>query len=83
MINGLGKLLVALLDEDEIDVSSLKKKLGVSLNTLYNYLREAEHLGLIESRYERRPPNRRFLKLTEKGRKVATHLDEIYRILEA
>ena len=83
MINGLARLLVILLEAGEIDVTSLRERMGVALNTLYGYLKEAEHLGLIKSKYERKPPNRRFISLTEKGRKVAEKLREIYEILEA
>jgi len=80
-LNGLSRLLIILLRTGEINVTSLQKEFGASLNTLYRYIELGRKLGLIIDRYEKEPPNRRFLSLTEKGRKVAKRLKEIYEIM--
>ncbi len=80
--NGAGELLVALSD-DWVEFSELRQRLGWNLQTLYNRLRVLEEYGLVESKYEREPPGRRFIKLTEKGVKAKKALIEFYTILES
>ena len=81
-LNHLGRILVLLLKERKIDLTTLKKKTGFSSTAIYSAIDAGFKLGLLKDEYERYPPNRRFIFLTEKGKKIAELLEKAYQILE-
>jgi len=74
--------ILARLTEGEKHVERLIEETNLSSGTIDKSLRTLEEEGLIETKQEERFPRRRNISLTEKGAKIAHHLDEVRKILE-
>ena len=74
------KVLLALRDR-ALPIMSLPKISGMSGSAVYNAVRALLERGLVSEERETKLPRRRFIKLTENGRKIASLLDEIERRL--
>lgn len=77
LINGNRKVLLALLKYGESTISELKERAGMSLTGIYNSIRKLLDVGLIEEVRESKFPFRRMIRLTEKGRKIASLLEQL------
>ncbi len=71
------RILVALLEYGKNDITSLVRITGFSRQAVTNNVNLLKAYGLVEDEYERYPPNRRFVYLTEKGKKIATLLKQV------
>lgn len=70
-------MLVALLRAKEIPIMSLPKAAGLGNGAVYNSVRWLAEKGLVLEERESALPRRRFIKLTESGRKVAGLLEKV------
>jgi DNA-binding MarR family transcriptional regulator len=71
------RVLVALLREKEIPIMSLPKAAGLGNGAVYNSIRLLTERGFVSEKREANLPRRRFMKLTEEGRKVAVLLERV------
>ena len=71
------RVLVALLHEKEIPIMSLPKAAGLGNGAVYNSIRSLTGRGLVSEKREANLPRRRFMKLTEEGRRVAVLLERV------
>jgi len=76
------RILVKLLELGRADITTLVRELGFSRQAITNNVELLIRYGLAYDEYERYPPNRRFIYLTEKGKKVAEKMKEILEIIE-
>ena len=76
------RILVKLLELGKADITTLVRELGFSRQAITNNVELLIRHGLAYDEYERYPPNRRFIYLTEKGKKVAGRMKEILKIIE-
>jgi len=76
---GSAKILTALFEQDgKMYFTELKKELGKgSMSTLNIRLLELKNQDLIKDELESKFGGRRYIWLTEKGKKIAKHLLEI------
>jgi len=72
------KVLVHLLWKEEATVKELVRELGMNPATLIRTVNSLISKGLAREIREKHFPFRRFLSLTEKGRKLASKLKEAY-----
>ncbi len=82
-INGILTVLAALnaIGSDEITMFKLQELTKIrNYNTLNRAVSILKEVGFIEERYERGPPVRRFIKLTEKGRRAAQLAKELLEL---
>ena len=70
------KVLLA-LREKALPIMSLPKISGMSGSAVYNAVRALLEKGLVSEERETKLPRRRFIKLTESGRKMAGLLNQI------
>ncbi len=75
-------ILIALLVYERIQISRINNSVGGSLATIYRTVKLLEKADIIERERVRGFPERVYVKLTKKGRKVALKVSEILRILE-
>lgn len=80
---GSTDILVTLLEnKGKLFLTKLKKEIGRgSMSTLNTRLLELKNQGLIKDEQESKFGGRRYIWLTDKGKKVAKHLQEIEKIL--
>ncbi len=71
------RVLLALLREKEIPIMSLPKAAGLGNGAVYNSVRSLTEKGLLSEKREASLPRRRFMKLTEEGRKIASLLERV------
>lgn len=81
IVDEAGVLLITLLKHGRLSLNELREKSDLSNQTVYNNARRLKEMNLIQEELEESFPRRRFISLTEKGRKVAEKLEEIERIL--
>jgi DNA-binding HxlR family transcriptional regulator len=76
-------ILISLLNnKDKMFVTELKKEIGKgSMSTLNTRLIELNNKGLLKDEQESKFGGRRYIWLTEKGKKIAMHLLEIENML--
>jgi len=74
--------ILANLKEEDKHIERLIEETNLSSGTIDKNIRILEKEGLITAEQEDKFPRRRFVSLTDKGRKVAEHLEEIRKILE-
>ena len=70
------RVLMALLREKEIPIMSLPKAAGLRNGAVYNSVRSLTERGLVSDKREANA-RRRFMKLTEDGRKIAVLLERV------
>ena len=75
-------ILIALYENGKLFYSQLLKVLGHGGGTISSTIEYLKNLGLIIDEVEDKFGGRRYLYLTEKGKKVAKHLIEIKKIME-
>ena len=75
------KVLQALLKEGQAPIMSLPELSGLGGNAVYNSIRWLSEKGLATDAREKEPPRRRMIGLTEKGRKIASLLEQIEKQL--
>lgn len=75
------RVLIALLRAKEIPIMSLPKASGLGNGAVYNSVRWLTEKGLVSEEREADLPRRRFIKLTEDGRKIAALLERVEREL--
>ncbi len=75
-------VLVALLEHGKLDMTRLERVSGLSRQSVYTAVDKLLKLSLIAEEYEDRPPNRRFVYLTETGRRLAEALKPALRLAE-
>lgn len=80
---GSTDILISLLNnKGKMFVTELKKKIGKgSMSTLNTRLAELKNYDLIKDKQESKFGGRRYIWLTEKGKKIATYLSEIEQII--
>jgi DNA-binding MarR family transcriptional regulator len=71
------RVLMALLRTKEIPIMSLPKAAGLGNGAVYNSVRSLTERGLVSEEREANLPRRRFMKLTEEGRKIAALLERV------
>jgi DNA-binding MarR family transcriptional regulator len=71
------RVLVALLRAKAIPIMSLPKAAGLGNGAVYNSVRSLTDRGFVTEEREANLPRRRFMKLTEKGRRVAVLLERV------
>ncbi len=71
------RVLMALLREKEIPIMSLPKAAGLGNGAVYNSVRSLTERGLVLDEREVNLPRRRFMKLTDDGRKIAVLLERV------
>ena len=71
------RVLLALLREKQIPIMSLPKAAGLGNGAVYNSVRSLAERGLLSEERETNLPRRRFMKLTEKGRRIAVLLERV------
>jgi DNA-binding MarR family transcriptional regulator len=71
------RVLMALLRAKEIPIMSLPKAAGLGNGAVYNSVRSLTERGFVSEEREANLPRRRFMKLTEKGRRVAVILERV------
>lgn len=77
------EILVALYGENKIFLSELLTKLNTKdTNTINRRIDILQDAGLIKDETEAKFGGRRYIWLTEKGKKVASSLSEIEKIME-
>ena len=78
------EILVALNDSDKLFLSQLLEKLGTKdTNTINRRIDTLRDAGLIKDKGEAKFGGRRYIWLTTKGKKVATSLASIGKIMKA
>lgn len=75
------KVLLALLKEGQAPIMSLPELAGLGGNAVYNSVRWLSEKGLATDQREREPPRKRMIGLTEKGKKVASLLEQVEKLL--
>jgi MarR family transcriptional regulator, organic hydroperoxide resistance regulator len=75
------KVLLALLKESQAPIMSIPELAGLGGNAVYNSVRWLSEKGLTTDIREKEPPRRRMIGLTDKGRKVASLLEQVERQL--
>ena len=80
---GSTNILISLLKQKgKMYVTELKKEIGKgSMSTLNMRILELKNQGLIKDEQESKFGGRRYIWLTEKGKKIAGHLIDIQRLL--
>ena len=80
---GSTDILISLLKQKgKMYVTELKKEIGKgSMSTLNMRILELKNQGLIKDEQESKFGGRRYIWLTEKGKKIAEHLIDIQRLL--
>ena len=71
------KVLLALLRDGKIPIMTLPKSAGLGGGAVYNSVRCLSEKGLAVDQREKEPPRRRMIQLTEKGKKIATILEQV------
>ena len=71
------RVLLALLREKQIPIMSLPKAAGLGNGAVYNSIRSLSERGLVSEEREAKLPRRRFMRLTEPGRKAAVLLERV------
>ncbi|ADB87814.1 hypothetical protein [Saccharolobus islandicus] len=78
------RVLLALYGNDMITLRKLIEIAKSSTSPINNAIRGLKELRLVEEIEETEGfPKRRYIKLTEKGKKVAEKLKEMYNLIEA
>lgn len=78
------EILVALYSEDKLFLSELLEKLDTKdTNTINRRINTLRDVGLIKEKGEAKFGGRRYIWLTDKGKKVASLLAEIEKIMKA
>ena len=85
---GLINLILYIHRKDKSNISDIRNKANINMNTAYKCLDIMDNLGLVESKEEYPTKVKRGFKsknyyLTGKGKKVAEKLVEIEAIIEA
>lgn len=75
------KVLLALLKEGRAPIMSIPGLAGLGGNAVYNSIRWLTEKGLATDEREAEPPRRRMIGLTERGKKVASLLDQVEKQL--
>jgi DNA-binding MarR family transcriptional regulator len=75
------RILVYLLKRGAASRTDLRRDIDASVAAIYNALPKLRKLGLIKEEGKESFPFTIHVSLTEKGKKVAEHLEEIERIL--
>lgn len=75
--------IVAKLSEGQKHVEQLIDETGFGPSTVDRNITVLEAAELIKTQTEDKFPRRRYISLTEKGQRVARHLEEIRKILES
>ncbi|MDG6970962.1 MAG: helix-turn-helix transcriptional regulator [Nitrososphaerota archaeon] len=75
------KVLLALLREGEMPIMTLPKSADLGGGAVYNSIRWLSERGLAVDQREKEPPRRRMIRLTDKGKKLASMLEQIERQL--
>ena len=80
---GSAEILITLLEQnDKMYFTELKAKIGRgSMTTFATRVLELEKYGLIEFEMEKKYGRKRFIWITEKGKKIAKHLKEIEKLM--
>jgi DNA-binding HxlR family transcriptional regulator len=77
------EILIALYDEDRLFLSKLLKKLQTKdTNTINRRINALKDVGLVKDKGEAKFGGRRYIWLTEKGKKVAGFLADIEKIMK-
>lgn len=77
------EILVALYNEDRLFLSELLEKLGTKdTNTINRRINALKNVGLIKDKGEAKFGGRRYLWLTDNGKKVASSLQNIEKIMK-
>ena len=80
-LDSILKLLSVLLNEDKpVTPYYLQRKYDMRFDTLDRAIRVLLEVGFVNQEVEMGPPPRRFISLTEKGRKAAYHAREILKL---
>jgi DNA-binding MarR family transcriptional regulator len=74
--------ILAKLSEGQKHIEQLIDETGFGPSTVDRNITVLEDAGLIKTETEDKFPRRRFVSLTDKGRKIAEHLNEVRKILE-
>jgi DNA-binding MarR family transcriptional regulator len=75
------KILLALLASSETPIMALPKKAGLGSNAVYNSIRWLTERHLVHETREEELPRRRFISLSDDGRKIAELLKSIEEML--
>ena len=75
------KLLIALLDGEKMYITELQQKARVSRSAVYTAIRKLMERNLIVVEEMDRFPFQRFIKLTDRGKRIAELLVEIEKLL--
>jgi DNA-binding MarR family transcriptional regulator len=75
------RIILHLYKEEKASRTDLRKNIDASIAAIYNALPKLRNLGLIEETKEEAFPFTVVVTLTKKGKKVASHLSEIEKIL--
>ena len=75
------KVLLALLKEGQAPIMSIPDMAGLGGNAVYNSVRWLSEKGLTTDQREKEPPRRRMIGLTEKGKKIASLLEQVEKQL--
>jgi DNA-binding MarR family transcriptional regulator len=75
------ELLILLLNNDKLKLSEIVRKLGRSQATIYRAIENLKELELVSDETTGYPV-KRFMSLTEKGRRVAEKLVEVEGVLQ-
>jgi DNA-binding HxlR family transcriptional regulator len=80
---GSAEILTTLLDQnDKMYFTELKTKIGRgSMTTFATRVLELEKYGLIKFEMEKKYGRKRYIWITEKGKKIAKHLKEIEKLM--
>ena len=80
---GSAEILTTLLEQkDKMYFTELKQRIGHgSMTTFATRILELEKYGLIEFEIEKKYGRKKYIWLTEKGKKVAKHLKEIEKLM--
>jgi DNA-binding MarR family transcriptional regulator len=76
------KVLLALLREKEVPIMSLPKAAALGNSAVYNSVRWLTEKGLVSEEREANLPRRRFMRLTDEGRKIALLLERVEQELK-
>jgi len=71
------RVLLALLGEKKIPIMSLPKAADLGNGAVYNAVRSLTERGFVSEEREANLPRRRFMKLTDEGRRVAVLLERV------
>lgn len=75
------EILIALYNEDKLFLSELLEKLGTKdTNTISRRIDALRNVGLIKEEGEEKFGGRRYIWLTEKGKKVSSYLKNIEKV---